>query len=131
MPIPLIAIAITTMTYITSNSWLVRAIFGENFRMIKLMAINTIRKNIAPIKSAVEVISVTPVIISELDTQKQAIGISNSPIITERNVILFWLLWFIRFVYFIMPSSSLVSSVGMRSSTALACVFIAFIFNAG
>jgi len=47
------------------------------------------RKKMAPIRSAVDVISVTPVSISEFDTQKHATGISNIPIITERKVIFF------------------------------------------
>jgi len=38
--------------------------------------------------SAVEVISVTPVSISEFETQKQDTGINRMPIITDRMVIL-------------------------------------------
>jgi hypothetical protein len=55
---------------------------------MKFREISMSRKNIAPIRSAVEVISVTPVSISELETQKQATGINRIPIMTDRRVIL-------------------------------------------
>jgi len=89
IPIPLIAIAVTTITYITISSELESVSLGEIFCIRKFKKIRMMRKKIAPIRSAVDVISVTPVSISEFDTQKHATGISNIPIIIERKVIFF------------------------------------------
>jgi hypothetical protein len=89
IPIPLIAIAVTTITYITISSELESVSLGEIFCIRKFKKMRMMRKKMAPIRSAVDVISVTPVSISEFDTQKHATGISNIPIITERKVIFF------------------------------------------
>jgi hypothetical protein len=87
MPIPFIAIARAIITYMTSSSDPERATFGKNLSRKELNIVNTKRMKTAPINRDVEVISVTPVTISELEIQNETTGTIRLPTIIARIVI--------------------------------------------
>jgi hypothetical protein len=71
----------------TSSSDPEKATFGKNLSRKELNIVNTKRMKTAPINRDVEVISVTPVTISELETQNETTGIIKHPTIIARIVI--------------------------------------------
>jgi len=71
----------------TSSSDPEKAICGKNLSRKELNIVNTKSMKTAPINRDVEVISVTPVTISELETQNETTGIIKLPTIIARIVI--------------------------------------------
>ena len=80
-----------------------KATYGKNLSRKELNIVKTKRMKTAPINRDVEVISVTPVTISELETQNETTGIIKLPTIIARMVIVL--------VLFSMPLAALLQNI--------------------